>query len=278
MNKPIALHSFSPRKLLIPLTIIFAVCFTVISCDKELSISEPYPPVPQAKLVIESNPQGAKIFINNDNTGKVTPDSIVNLPADNYEILLKRELFYDTSISVNLQTDENKLVFVDYFENPNNFAQIDCISEPSNALIFLNDSCTNLYTPNSLKFLMPGTYKVKFTYPEHRADSVTYTLWTRDRKVANIALQDTTVWVDYNASNSDYPNAYLTLCAAIDEDDVKWFGTRDKGVVRYDDKEWQVFNFLNSGLLSNTINDIAVDEENTKYFCTNMGLTTYNGI
>ncbi|MFC2134784.1 PEGA domain-containing protein [Bacteroidota bacterium] len=255
-----------------------AIILLFVSCNKEVSTTEPNSPIDIGQIAIQSNPAGAKIFLDRYNTGKTTPDSIKNLSAGDYQILLKRELFFDTTISVNLGVDEQKLLFVDYFANPNNFAQIDCISEPSNALIYLNDSCTNLYTPNSLKFLMPGIYKVKFTYPEHRADSVIYTLRTRDRKLANIELQDTTVWVDYNASNSDYPNAYLTLCLAIDKDNVKWFGTRDKGVVRYDDNEWKVFNTQNSGLLSNTINDVAVDEENTKYFCTNMGLVTYNGI
>lgn len=50
-----------------------------------------------------------------------------------------------------------------------------------------------------------------------------------------------------------------TRSILIDSHDNKWVGTADKGLLKYNDQGWTVYNEENSGLLSNYINDIKFD-------------------
>jgi hypothetical protein len=56
-------------------------------------------------LYVQSNPSGASIYLNNNNTDKITPDSIKHLEVGNYNITLKLPDYADTSISVSIQKD-----------------------------------------------------------------------------------------------------------------------------------------------------------------------------
>ena len=57
------------------------------------------------KLYIQTNPSGANIFIDNSNTGKLTPDTVKNLEVGNYNVTLKLTDYNDTTFSVNIQKD-----------------------------------------------------------------------------------------------------------------------------------------------------------------------------
>ncbi|OGU62948.1 MAG: hypothetical protein A2V66_10110 [Ignavibacteria bacterium RBG_13_36_8] len=247
----------------------------MISCSKSISTTEPIT-ASTGRIIIDSNPQGAQIFLNSENTGKVTPDSIIDLAAGNYEIILRMDLFLDTTITVTLTNNQRQVIFIDYSADPRNFGTIDCSSEPASALIFLNDTNTSLTTPHTFQFLQPGSYEVKFTYPEHRTDSTNFTLRGNQIKTIFITLQDTSIWVDYNSRNSDYPGGFHACCVAVDNNNIKWIGTRDQGLIRYDEKEWTRFYTHNSPIPSNWIPRIKVDDQNRKWICTTGGLAIYD--
>ena len=243
----------------------------LISCEKQVSVSEPYTDTPENKLIVETLPNGASIFMNGDNTGKTTPDSILHLEPGNYVITLKRELFLDTSTVINMQEENVERIFVNYFNDARNFGKIECFSEPENAEIFLDDSSTGLYTPSVLEFIWPGQHEIKYAYPEHRADSIQVTLHASTIQQVNISLQDTSVVVDYHSLNSKFPTNF-TWCVAIDKSQHQWFGTMDRGLIQLKDGQWISYNRDNSPLPTNSINYIAVDDFNNRWIGTPKGL------
>ena len=69
------------------------------------------------KIFITSDPIGAEIFLNNENTGKVTPDSLFELLSDEYTISLKLNEFIDTTFttSINENQRQNFDIFLTIF-------------------------------------------------------------------------------------------------------------------------------------------------------------------
>lgn len=74
-----------------------------ISCDDEDPIT---PPVEtDGKVYVTSTPAGAQIFVGQNNSGKVTPDS-VQLAAGTYNITLRIAEYFDTTFSVTITVGE----------------------------------------------------------------------------------------------------------------------------------------------------------------------------
>ena len=99
---------------------IVTFCLFIVQCTEDCTDC---PPENQpGNLVIKSNPSGARIYLSGNDTGKDTPDSILNLAAGNYDVFLYLQ-YYDTAsftvtINNNLTTTkeinlEDGLPFVD---------------------------------------------------------------------------------------------------------------------------------------------------------------------
>ncbi|MFC2133057.1 two-component regulator propeller domain-containing protein [Bacteroidota bacterium] len=247
-----------------------------LSCEKQVSISQPEHEVSKNKILIETIPSGSKIFIGNDNTGKVTPDSIIFLESAIYQVILRRDLFIDTTFMIDLTTDSVKNIFLNYYEDPRYYGFINCITDPSGCDIYINDSLTEYKTPHLFDFVWPGYYEVKYTYPVHRHDSTRVTVSAQDTSLADLTLQDTTYAVDYSNYNSSFPTSF-TWQIAIDNESTKWVATREDGVVLYDDKNWTIYNTENSILPSNSITSLFVDSRNRKWIGTTKGLVLVDG-
>ena len=89
----------------------------LLGCDKEVSKSPIEPEAPKGFIYIDSHPHGFTIFVDDRNTGRITPDSISYIDADQYEITLKKKYFKDTSVVVSLGEDEKKNLFIDILSN-----------------------------------------------------------------------------------------------------------------------------------------------------------------
>lgn len=71
------------------------VCLTFIRCSDD-NPTNPPSQSSKGKLVIKSNPQGARIYLMGTDTGKNTPDSLLNLEPDIYDLYLYLQ-YYDTA-------------------------------------------------------------------------------------------------------------------------------------------------------------------------------------
>ncbi len=253
---------------------------TFSSCTKDVSVTPPDAPPPNGYLFINSYPSGFQIYLNGLPRRRATPDSLTWLSTNSYSITLKKNLFRDTSFTVNVVEGIKKSVFVDYSKNPAMLGSISLTSNPANAMVFINDSSINQTTPVTINNLMPGNYLVRFHAANHRDDSTIVTVSSSNTTSAQKTLVDTTLWSEFNASNSSIATNQLT-CIAIDNDNSIWMGTPGWGLLKFDGRTWENLANQIPGLASHdSINCIYVDQNNHKWVGTEFGgvLDVYNNI
>ncbi|MGE5498091.1 MAG: PEGA domain-containing protein, partial [Syntrophothermus sp.] len=228
------------------------------SCEEPISVSQPEPPVSTGMLIINSVPPGAKIFLNDKNTGRLTPDSVRWLDENVYKVTLKLYLHKDTVFYAKAEENKINQVSVDYYANPAMFGSLLCNSEPQRASITINGKKTNQFTPYTFRNLKPGGYMVHYQYYGCRDDSEYVVVKSSETGLSSVALQDTSVWLDFNMQNSPMPSNKLTVIA-VDQRDVKWIGTEGKGLISYDNNEWKTYTTENSLLPGNYINCLKTE-------------------
>ena len=135
--------------------------FAFNSCSKES------PTVPDSnqngkgELALNSNPQGAEIFLQGTFTGKTTPDTIYNLSPDSYDIRLQLQ-FSEYTFSTNVKADLVTTEFIDFSQFTGN---IFFNSEPLNAQIIIDAINTGKVTPDTIFYLSEGTHLLKLIFP-----------------------------------------------------------------------------------------------------------------
>jgi len=72
------------------------------------------PELKTGDLYINSNPDGATIFFNETRTGKITPDSLINLQPGSYRIRVSLLGVGEETISVSLVSGEKKFVNINF--------------------------------------------------------------------------------------------------------------------------------------------------------------------
>ena len=248
------------------------IALFVLSCDKEVFNGPQNTNVQYGKLFIDSNPQEALIYIEGKNTGYFTPDTLTWLEAGRHNITLIKGFYGDSTFTVEIKADDKKEILIDLKNDARN-GFLYCSSKPDGAQIYINDVNTNQITPYFFA-KPPGIYELKYSYPSYRADSIDVTLYAKQNKYVNLALEDTSVWVGYNVSNSEIPDNQITSIA-VDKNNIKWIGTSNKGISKFDEKVWTYFTVENSSLISDIINCINVTNDNSIWIGTAKGLSVY---
>lgn len=249
----------------------------MLSCDKELSQSPVDPEIFRGNLTISSEPSGFLIYLNDKNTGSVTPDSLKFLDPGNYKITLKKKYFKDSTFITTIPENEKIDIFIDYSQNISMHGKLKITSDPSGAAILLNDSLLPQTTPSTITDLMPGEYDIKLNYPEHRSADFTGIVSSGNTAYYYRPLADTSIWVDYQVSNSQINSNNLN-CISIDGHGFKWIGSLDKGLIRFDGTNSIVYDKTNSGLPSNKILTVTHDSQNKIWVGTDNGLAIFDGV
>lgn len=259
-------------ELQLALVIMILISLTAFNCDKDVTVSPPPSPIPKGFLMVRSVPEGSTIFLNGRNTGRVTPDSLIYLNYGNYEVTLKRKYWRDTSIYVNIGEGIKVDTSVNYLSNPLMFGSLNVTSSPSNSLIYINDSLTAFSTPAIINQLIPGLYAIKLKKTGFR-DGVLNNVEVESNVVKAVysQLSDTTVWVDFQVSNSNIPTNVLS-CITIDHNGIKWMGTFEYGLLKFDGSNFTAYNKNNSPLPDNHIICLSVDTFNKLWIGTDNGL------
>ena len=90
-------------------------------------------------------------------------------------------------------------------------------------------------------------------------------------------------WTEIDLSN--FPGTWLGGLMAIEGDNKLWISTSeynevdgrmDTGVAVYDGSDWSQYSVSNSELPSDTVYQIAVDDDGTKWIATDQGLAAFN--
>ncbi len=254
------------------------ILFTIYSCEQSVSTSPEKPkPINSSLLFVDSKPQGASIYLNGSITGHITPDTIPWIDEGTYKLTLKLQYYKDTSIIVTVKENQITSYFLDYTTNPSMRGHLYCDSNPTGALIYINDSLTGKLTPDLISGLLPGYYKIRLTkhgYWDAEMNAVVQS--SIINYIPTQYLIDSTVWVLFNSNNSELQFDYLGTIA-VQNGYIKWIGTPGEGIIRFDDKTWTHFNPENSPLPHPYINDIKIDK-NDVWICTVDGLAKFNGL
>ena len=94
--------------------------FTIIIIAFMVGCREVIPVAPEesrSTIFINSSPIGAQIYLESNNTGRSTPDSISNLAPGNYSITLKLIGYRDTTFGVAAPEGFDPRVFVRFRDN-----------------------------------------------------------------------------------------------------------------------------------------------------------------
>ncbi len=119
--------------------------------------------ITEGSIYVITEPDSAQIFLDSINTGKITPDTLVNVNKGLHQLTLKREGYVDSTISVNVLPGEYVTVNVQLREyNPQGSITVD--SNPQNADIYVNGEPIGSQTPYTIKNLFEGDYNLTLTH------------------------------------------------------------------------------------------------------------------
>ncbi len=268
------MNKYNP--LILFIAVLLIISYLIIGCDKEVSTSPLEDEIPQAFLYVDSEPFGSTIYLNGKSTGRTTPDYIPFLEDGQYQVTLKKRYFRDTTFSVTLIEKDTFNIFIDYYQNPLMLGRITFNSSPTNSEIIINDSVTGLHSPASINSLTPGKYKVAYRLYNHRDSELEVIVESNKTTASYSVLRDTSEWIDYQISNSGIQSSLLTSIVS-DNQNVKWIGTSNLGLISFNEKEFLNFNINNSDIPSNQINTLNVGNDNRIWVGTNNGLGIFDG-
>lgn len=260
------------KRILILANLFLLLIFS--SCEKDISTSPPEPEPPQGFIFVDSNPQNYKIYLDERFTGRFTPDTLQYVEETEHLIEIKRKYWLDSSAISIAESGVIKSVYIDLFQSSKIYGDLKLFSTPEGASVVINDSLTDIKTPYILEGLLPGLYRVEYHKEQHRPNSTRIAVESNKVKSVSLALQDTSIWVDFTKKNSDIPNNNVTTLA-VDKDNRLWVGTVNSGIVTIKGKEWKFINKGNSGLPTDSIRVIKVDNNNTVWIGTYKGLVEY---
>jgi hypothetical protein len=146
------------KQNIITAAVILAVLF--FACD---SGDKSSPELPMGNIQISSTPAGAAIYLDNVNTGQVTPFTINDLDTGSYEIRVSKSGYFDDSAVVNVADGLTATPSFTLTLLSTPVGRIFLTSTPAGAAIFLNGSNSGKVTPDSLKNLTPGDHTIKLT-------------------------------------------------------------------------------------------------------------------
>jgi hypothetical protein len=256
------------------IVLIILTAFSFISCNKEVSTSPPESlPQNSGKLFVNSKPAGAKIYLNNKNTGYLSPDTIPFLDGGTYKLTTKLNLFKDSSEIVVIKKDSLTSIFLDYTVNPTMKGALYIDSNPLGASIILNDSATGKVTPFEFSNVLPDTYNVvlnKTGYWDWHFSALVRT--DRTTRIYG-SLVDTSLFVNYTMSNSNIPSDYING-VVIDQNGNKWI-VDPINLTEFDGQNWVSYNSENSAYPGGNANSIAAFG-NEIWIATSNGLVIYN--
>lgn len=118
-------------------------------------------------MEIDSDPPGAKILVNDSDTGQVTPAKIAKLTlGEEYQLKLQKENYKDAGRTVAVTSEEPIKIKETLAALPKGVIEIT--SEPAGAKILVNDQDTGLVTPQRVENLeIAKAYNLKLSYPNY---------------------------------------------------------------------------------------------------------------
>jgi hypothetical protein len=255
-----------------------AMCILIFnSCEQEITTPIINKPVTEfGSLFVNTNPPGARIYVDNLYSGHITPDTVRWISPGTYDIRLSLQNYKDTSLTISISAGKTESLFFDFNADPRYLGAIYCTSKPSDADIYVGDSLTGKKTPSIINNLLPGEYTLTYRINGFRDSKVKAIVQSGVVNYPSLGiLIDTTVWVHYKKSNSPIASDNLT-CIAIENGSIKWIGTLNEGLIKLEGDQWTLFTTENSNLPDNYITCISIDNQNRKWIGTLGGVGVFS--
>ncbi|MBL7994698.1 PEGA domain-containing protein [bacterium] len=118
--------------------------------------------LPFGNIYLHSAPIGAAIFLDNVNSGKVTPDTLKNISSGDHAVKLTLTNYFDSTFTVTVP-NANQTVSQSITMRALPVGNLFISSVPAGAAIFRNGTNSGKLTPDTLKNLTPGNHTIKLT-------------------------------------------------------------------------------------------------------------------
>ncbi|GAB4144221.1 MAG: hypothetical protein Fur0015_12240 [Ignavibacteriales bacterium] len=138
----------------------------------------------KGKIYVSSDPQGATIYVDDVNTGGITPDT-VEAKEGLRKVTLKKAGYTDYTFDVSVEAGKVSVVSNITLTS---LGSISVTSDPVGAQIWLNGSNTNFVSPKVISSLAAGSYQLTLKYSNHRDTTVTVNVTHGNQAVVNVSL------------------------------------------------------------------------------------------
>ena len=112
-------------------------------------------------ISIQSNPTGAKIYLDDADTGFVTPKTISNVPVGSHIIRCSLSGYSDNSQIISVSGGQTATVSIDLLSGPQTPGSISIQSNPTGAKIYLDDADTGFVTPKTISNVPVGSHIIR---------------------------------------------------------------------------------------------------------------------
>lgn len=92
-----------------------------------------------------------------------------------------------------------------------------------------------------------------------------------------VAMFNGSSWTFYNRAFFGLPNNNSFRSILVDNNGIKWIGTINNGLIRFDGTNFTIFNNNNSQIPSNNVYDLEMAPDGTLWVGTDFGLGKFNG-
>ena len=166
------------QNVLAAAVLLVALFFACDSGDKNSSEN------PAGNIQISSTPAGAAIYLDNVNTGNVTPFTINDLDTGSYEIRVSKSGYFDDSVVVRVEDGSTATPSFTLTLLSAPVGKIFLTSTPAGASIFLDGVNSAKITPDTLKNISSGEHTVKLTFAGYFDSTFTVTVPNANQTVS----------------------------------------------------------------------------------------------
>ncbi|MGE5353478.1 MAG: two-component regulator propeller domain-containing protein [Acidobacteriota bacterium] len=173
----------------------------------------------------------------------------------------------------------------DFYSNDNNgdwiFPQTLCIGKDNELWIGAANKLLR-YDIKAKQFSVFSSYYNTLPFDEIRGITLDSegNLWLAARHpiyhIGNLLKFNRQSFEQIYIESSSLPPGSIS-CVARENGGAAWIGTLGYGVVKYDGSNWSRYDKSNSGLISNSVNTIAIDSAGNKWIGTDEGLSEFDG-
>ena len=142
-------------------------------------------PLTLGSISVLSTPYGANIFLDNQDTGKLTPDTLLDVPTGMHQVSVSKAGYVSSPASEVVEVSENQTVSVFFTLFDINYGFLYVSSTPDSARIIIDTNFTGEHTPHLFLNDVPvGTHIVSVSKDGHSTN-------LPSKYVVNIAPTDT---------------------------------------------------------------------------------------